>query len=225
MNSVAAVKNSTTSFPVPDAKPPRSGELPEPEHRVVWMSRPSDENSAAVHAAWIDLVAREKDKTAFANLFAWYAPRMKSVMLRQGAEHMLADELVQEAMLAVWRKSHLFDPDKSTPSTWIFTIARNLRIDRFRKENRPELDPHDPMLSPASEKPADEAVEEKDRQRLVQDCLATLPSEQREVISLSFMEGLAHSEIAERLDLPLGTVKSRLRLSFEKLRPMLRTLK
>ncbi len=225
MNSVAAVKNSIASFPVPGDVPSRSGELPERERRVVWMSKPVDENSAGLHAAWLGLVAREKDKAAFENLFAWYAPRLKSVMLRQGAEQMLADELVQEAMLAVWRKSHLFDPDKSAPSTWIFTIARNLRIDRFRKENRPELDPHDPMLSPASEKPADETVEEKDRQRLVQDCLATLPSEQRAVISLSFMEGLAHSEIAERLNLPLGTVKSRLRLSFEKLRPMLRTLK
>jgi RNA polymerase sigma-70 factor (ECF subfamily) len=224
MSNVAAVKIPATSFPVPDDNPLRSCKLPEPKRRVVWMSRPSDENPAAVHAEWLDLIAREKDKVAFANLFAWYAPRLKSVMLRQGVEHMLADEQVQEAMLAVWRKSHLFDPNKSTPSTWIFTIARNLRIDRFRKENRPELDPHDPMLSPVSEKPADEAVEEKDRQRLVQECLATLPSEQREVISLSFMEGLTHSEIAERLDLPLGTVKSRLRLSFEKLKPMLRTL-
>ena len=98
-------------------------------------------------------------------------------------------------------------------------------LSKIRKENRPELDPDDPMLLPTSEKLADEIVEEIDRQRLVQECLATLPSEQQEVVAMSFMEGLVHSEIAERLDLPLGTVKSRLRLSFEKLRPMLRALK
>ena len=81
------------------------------------------------------------------------------------------------------------------------------------------------MLLPTSGKPADEIVEELDRHRLVHECLAALPSEQQDVVAMSFIEGLAHSEIAERLNLPLGTVKSRLRLSFDKLRPMLRTLK
>jgi len=189
------------------------------------MTQSRDSNTAAIHAVWLNQVTRDKDKGAFSKLFEWYAPRLKSMMLRLGADQMLADELVQEAMLAVWRKSHLFDPDKAAPSTWIFTIARNLRIDRFRKENRPELDPDEPMLLPTSGKPADEIVEELDRHRLVYECLATLPSEQQEVVAMSFIEGLPHSEIAERLNLPLGTVKSRLRLSFDKLRPMLRTLK
>ena len=225
MNSVATVKDMPRHPPVLDTSPSPIRDVPKPEPRIVPMTQSTESNTAATHAVWLDQVARDKDKAAFATLFEWYAPRLKSVMLRQGAEQMLADELVQEAMLAVRRKSHLFDPDKSAPSTWIFTIARNLRIDKIRKENRPELDPDDPMLLPTSEKLADEIVEEIDRQRLVQECLATLPSEQQEVVAMSFMEGLVHSEIAERLDLPLGTVKSRLRLSFEKLRPMLRALK
>ena len=128
------------------------------------------------------------------------------------------------SLLMVWRKSHLFDPTKAGPSTWIFTIARNLRIDRFRKENRPELDPNDPALIPEAEQQADVALETKDREKLVRKCLQSLPEDQREVVRLSYIEGLAHPEIAKRLEIPLGTVKSRLRLSFQKLRPMLRKL-
>jgi len=193
------------------------------------MIRPANQSpergSAAEHRGWLKSIAASQDKSAFAELFEWYAPRVKSVMIRQGADQGLAEELAQETMLSVWRKSHLFDPEKAAPSTWIFTIARNLRIDRFRKENRPELDPNDPSLTPAAERPADDALEDLDRQKLVRESLQALPKEQREAVALSFIEGLSHPEIAERLGLPLGTVKSRLRLSFEKLRPMLRTLR
>jgi len=193
------------------------------------MTRPDHEGpepgSAAEHRGWLRSIASDQDKSAFTQLFEWYAPRVKSVMIRQGADQVLAEELAQETMMSVWRKSHLFDPEKAAPSTWIFTIARNLRIDRFRKENRPELDPNDPSLIPAAERPADETLEDQDRRKLVHESLQELPPEQREAVELSFIEGLSHPEIAERLGLPLGTVKSRLRLSFEKLRPMLRTLR
>ena len=109
-------------------------------------------------------------------------------------------------------------------STWIFTIARNLRIDRFRAEKRPQLDPNDPSLVPEPEVPADEKVDLKDRQNLVRNCLNELPNVQREVTELSFIEGLTHQEISDKLGIPLGTVKSRLRLAFEKLKPMIRSL-
>jgi RNA polymerase sigma-70 factor (ECF subfamily) len=146
-------------------------------------------------------VAGSNDKAALATLFRHFAPRLKSLMLRLGTDFHTAEELAQEAMLSVWRKSQMFDPTRASASTWIFTIARNLRIDRFRNESRPELDPKDPAL-----------VREPD-----------LP-EQREAVHLSFVEGLSHQEISDQLGLPLGTVKSRLRLSFSKLRLMLRNV-
>ena len=188
------------------------------------MNSTTGSAAASDHAGLLQAVAANQDTDAFQALFTWYAPRIKSVMRRQGADEVMAEELSQETLLTVWRKSHLFDPTKAGPSTWIFTIARNLRIDRFRKENRPELDPNDPALVPEAEQQADVALETKDREKLVRKCLQALPEDQREVVRLSYIEGLAHPEIAKRLEIPLGTVKSRLRLSFQKLRPMLRKL-
>ena len=169
-------------------------------------------------------VAENNDRVAFATLFSHFAPRLKSLMLRLGTDPHTAEELAQEAMLSVWRKSQMFDPAKASASTWIFTIARNLRIDRFRNENRPELDPNDPALVREPEPLADDQLAVKDRRAAVREYVATLPEEQRQAVHLSFVEGLSHQEIADRLELPLGTVKSRLRLSFSKLRPMLRTV-
>mgnify|MGYP001277807826 CR=1 FL=1 len=188
------------------------------------MNSTTGSAAASDHAGLLQAVAANQDTDAFQALFTWYAPRIKSVMRRQGADEVMAEELSQETLLMVWRKSHLFDPAKAGPSTWIFTIARNLRIDRFRKENRPELDPNDPALVPEAEQQADAVLETRDREKLVRKCLESLPEDQREVVRLSFIEGLAHPEISERLGIPLGTVKSRLRLSFQKLRPMLRKL-
>ncbi len=180
--------------------------------------------TASDHGKLLQAVASRQDTDAFKVLFDWYAPRVKSVMRRQGADELMAEELSQETLLMVWRKSQLFDPAKAAPSTWIFTIARNLRIDRFRKESRPELDPNDPALVPEAEPRADDALELKDRGEIIRKCLQSLPKDQIEVVRLSYVDGLAHPEIAQRLGIPLGTVKSRLRLSFQKLRPMLRKL-
>ena len=143
-------------------------------------------------------------------------------MMKYGSDGDVAEELAQETMISVWRKSHTFDRSKASASTWIFTIARNLRIDRFRSENRPELDPTDPALVPEPEVPADERIDLKNRQKVIRQCLSNLPTVQREVTELSFIGGLTHQEISEKLGIPLGTVKSRLRLSFEKLRQMMR---
>jgi RNA polymerase sigma-70 factor (ECF subfamily) len=169
-------------------------------------------------------VAGSNDKAALATLFRHFAPRLKSLMLRLGTDFHTAEELAQEAMLSVWRKSQMFDPTRASASTWIFTIARNLRIDRFRNESRPELDPKDPALVREPDLPADDQLAVKDRQVAVRECVAALPEEQREAVHLSFVEGLSHQEISDQLGLPLGTVKSRLRLSFSKLRPMLRNV-
>ena len=169
----------------------------------------------------IQRVGQNRDKAAFALLFKQFGPKLKSLMLRLGTNTSTAEELVQETMLSVWRKGHTFDSSKASASTWMFTIARNLRIDRFRSESRPEFDPSDPSLIPEPELQADEQLELKNRQNYVRKCLDELPNDQREVVKLSFMQGLSHQEISDKLDIPLGTVKSRLRLSFGKLRTIM----
>ena len=166
----------------------------------------------------VERIGQNRDKAAFAILFKQFGPKLKSLMLRLGTNTSTAEELVQETMILVWRKSHTFDSSKASASTWMFTIARNLRIDRFRSESRPEFDPSDPALIPEPEIQADEQLELKNRQKYVRKCLDELPNDQREVVQLSFMQGLSHQEISDKLDIPLGTVKSRLRLSFGKLR-------
>jgi len=154
------------------------------------------------------------DKASFATLFRHFAPRVKSYMLRLGSDDSQAEELAQETMAMVWRKAGQYDPARAAASTWIFTIARNLRIDAFRRANRPELDPEDPALVPDAPPQGDAVVERKQNAERVRAALAALPDEQRQVLHMSFFDDKTHSEIAAALDLPLGTVKSRIRLAF-----------
>ena len=163
-------------------------------------------------------VAVSQDKEAFKELFTHFAPRIKGFFQGQGSSSDKADEVVQEAMVNVWRKSHLFDPTKAKASTWIFTVARNARIDLLRKENRPEPDFTDPSFFTDSEPQPDEIYERDDEAQRLQVVLAQLPEEQSKVLRLAFFEQKAHAEIAEELELPLGTVKSRIRLAFKRLR-------
>ncbi|HWD28960.1 MAG TPA: sigma-70 family RNA polymerase sigma factor [Rhizomicrobium sp.] len=163
-------------------------------------------------------VAVARDRAAFQALFDHFAPRVKGYLMRLGAGNAVAEDLAQDAMLAVWRKAALFDPAKASASTWIFTIARNLRIDAIRKERRPDLDPNDPSLLPENAREADDTIDwaqAEDRLRLA---LADLPAEQAQIIALSFLAEKPHSLIAIELGLPLGTVKSRIRLAMARLR-------
>ena len=133
---------------------------------------------------------------------------------------------MQETLLAVWRKAGLYTSAKGTPATWMFSIARNLRIDRLRKETCwQELSEEVVEATPSEEAAPDEAVSEGQRKARVQAVLARLPADQREVVTLAFIDGLSQSEIAARLTLPLGTVKSRLRLAYQKVRAALEDLK
>ena len=166
-------------------------------------------------------VAEKRDKDAFAKLFAHYAPRIKSYLMRQGANQASAEELSQEAMLSVWRKADRFDSNKASAGTWIFTVARNLRIDALRKERRPSFDPEDPAFVPDAEIAPDQALETGQTQVRIKAAVDTLPPEQAEVIRLSFYQDKPHGEIAEELGLPLGTVKSRLRLAMRRVRTAL----
>lgn len=170
-------------------------------------------------------VAASGDVEAFRKLFQAYAPRVKSYMLRQGADANTAEELAQETLLTVWRKAKLFSGQKGSATTWIFTIARNLRIDRVRREVAWQPLPEGAEETPSDEPTPDDALAERERQERVQKALGELPADQSEVVMLSYIEGLSHSEIAERLNLPLGTVKSRMRLAYQKIREALGDLR
>ena len=166
----------------------------------------------------IAAIAADKDRAAFHILFEFFAPRLKSFMHRQGTDPDMAEEIVQETMVNVWRKARQFDPAKASVSTWVFTIARNLRIDLLRKTNRPAPDMNDPALVPDPEpRPHDVISREQEASRL-RAAVANLPLEQQEVLRLAFFEEKAHPEVAQELGIPLGTVKSRIRLAFQRIR-------
>lgn len=169
-------------------------------------------------ARLLSKVAEHQDKAAFQSLFEHFAPRIKAFIQRKGTDPETAEEVVQEAMVNVWRKARQFDPAKASASTWIFTIARNVRIDLLRKAMRPEPDMNDPALVPDPEPLAhDKLAHEQDASRLKR-ALSGLPSDQQEVLRLAFFEEKAHAEVARELNIPLGTVKSRIRLAFNRVR-------
>lgn len=175
-------------------------------------------DAMATHNALLVRVAEQRDRSAFASLFEHFAPRIKAYLMRTGTAPAAAEEVAQEAMVAIWRRASTFDPGRASASTWIFTIARNKRIDMVRREKRPELDPEDPSLVPAPETPADEAVAGTQAAASLREAIATLPPAQRQLLELAFFEDMSHSEIAETQSLPLGTVKSRIRLALVHLR-------
>lgn len=178
----------------------------------------SDGPDREAQAGLLEAVASRRDRQAFAALFAHFAPRLKGYLIRLGASESAAEELVQEAMLTVWRRASTFDRKKSSVSTWLFTIARNRRIDVLRRERRPEIDPEDPLLVPDQPRGQDEELGLRQEGAHIRAAIAELPEEQRDLVMLAFYQDLTHSEIAAARDLPLGTVKSRLRLALARLR-------
>lgn len=166
-------------------------------------------------------IGKNQDKAAFIQLFDYYAPRLKSFLMRGNFSPDTAEELVQETMIAVWDKAERFDPSQAAAGTWIFTIARNKKIDHLRKQKRYDIDPNDPLfvkVNSSEQIAAFDMVQERQETKLFQQALSHLPEEQRELVKLSFYESKTHQEIAGLKNLPLGTVKSRLRLALEKLR-------
>ncbi|MFZ2869879.1 sigma-70 family RNA polymerase sigma factor [Zavarzinia sp.] len=178
----------------------------------------ADINEREILADWVESVAENGDRAAFARLFAHLAPRLKAFLRRLGSADAAAEELVQEVMLTVWRKAASFDRRQSSVSTWVFTIARNRRIDLIRRESKPALDPEEPLLRPSAPLPADTIAAETRRDAALRAALADLPPEQLDLLQLGYYEGKSHVEIAELRKLPLGTVKSRMRLAFSRLR-------
>lgn len=167
----------------------------------------------------IEAVALRRDRAAFQELFRHFAPRLKSFSLRGGASPEAAEEIVQEAMVSVWRKAGTFDRRRASPATWIFTIARNKRIDMRRRDFRPQIDPAEYALAqPEAEEPPDGAYDALQSQEKLRALLQDLPGEQRLVLEKAYFEDKTHSDIALELSLPLGTVKSRIRLALGRLR-------
>ena len=170
-------------------------------------------------------IGSNRDKGAFAVLFDAIAPRIKGYLRRLGNGEDGIEDLVQDVMLTVWHHAHQFDPARASASTWIFTIARNRRIDVFRRESRPELDPAEPMLAPSSDLPADEHVQAEQHGAELRNALKELPREQADLLKMAFFDDKSHSMIAAETGLPLGTIKSRLRLATNKLHSRLEYLR
>lgn len=192
---------------------------------IVPPSAPRTPSSDAAHS--LDLmaaIATRRDRDAFARLYLHFAPRLKAYLMRQGAEDGLAEEVAQEAMLTVWHRAGSFDPAKAGVSTWIFTIARNKRIDRLRRERFPEIDPADPALVPIPPALADTALAQVQDEARLRRALDSLPPEQAQLLHLAFFQDKSHSTIADECNLPLGTVKSRIRLALVRLRNDLRDI-
>ena len=174
---------------------------------------------ATKRMAWVAqvyAVRDNSDRAAFAELFAYFAPRVKSFLMKSGASPDLAEECTQEVMATLWNKAHMFDPAKASVSTWIFTIARNRKIDILRKQRRPE--PEELPWGPESEPDQVEVMGLQQETEQLGRALATLPVEQRKLIERAYFGDLSHSEIAAETGLPLGTIKSRIRLALERLR-------
>ncbi len=168
---------------------------------------------------WVGHVRRIRDgqdQAAFAELFQHFAPRIKAFLMKSGSDAALAEECAQEVMATLWHKAHLFDPSRATVATWVFTIARNKRIDVLRKQRRPE--PEDLGWGPEAEPDQDDVIALQQETAQLRDALTALPEAQRQLIEKAYFGDLSHREIASQTGLPLGTIKSRIRLALDRLR-------
>jgi RNA polymerase sigma-70 factor (ECF subfamily) len=168
--------------------------------------------------AWLEDIGDRRDRQSFEALFRYFSPRLLHYLLRTGSSTGAAEEFVQDTMTEIWLKAHQYDPNRAAPNTWVYTIARNLRIDRQRKLGKR---PHSMLY--ASEQVSRAGLEDDPQIGAAQvlDHVEALSDEQSEVLYLAYLDGLSHSEISRRLRLPLGTVKSRVRLAFNQLRQSL----
>lgn len=175
---------------------------------------PSPENEEFV--ALVTRVRAEKDREAFAKLFRHFAPRVKAFLMKSGANEGLAEECTQEVMATLWTKAHMFDPSRASVSTWVFTIARNRKIDALRRMKRPE--PEDLPWGPEAEPDQADVMTLRQESEKLARAISDLPEKQRDLIQRAYFGDLSHAQIAEETGLPLGTIKSRIRLALERLR-------
>lgn len=155
----------------------------------------------------IYLIGNNKDKVAFTDIFDYFAPKVMGYLINSGTQNEIAEEITQEVLTTVWQKSLQFDNKKGNVSTWIFTIARNKRIDRIRKNENPSyntLDLIDALYSI-------EEIENRDLSINTRKILSNLKENERKLIKMHFFDGKTHKNISQHLEIPLGTVKSRIR--------------
>lgn len=170
------------------------------------------------HEDLVIKVAQKRDRAAFKQLFVHFAPRVKSYLLKLGLDDHKAEDLAQDVLVTVWIKAEQFDPKKAKLSTWIFRISRNKFIDLTRKQKYPEVNADDHLPDMVASEETDKPVEAMQTASIVNTALTKLNPDQQRVIKLSFYEEMSHSEISAHLSLPLGTVKSRIRMAFQALR-------
>lgn len=168
---------------------------------------------------WTTVLIRirdDRDEAAFIELFRHFAPRLKAFLMRSGGDAALAEECAQEVMVTVWQKAAQFDPSRASVATWIFTIARNRKIDALRKQKRPE--PEDLTWGPEAEPDQEDQLGLQQESEHLGEAIASLPAKQRDLIEKAYFGDLTHNEIADLTGLPLGTIKSRIRLALQRLR-------
>jgi RNA polymerase sigma-70 factor (ECF subfamily) len=226
MNLSIPISAKTCHNELPAALLPRSSSKRARGKHDPGMTQPDNNNVSATDLSQAEMmrllviVGRERKVEAFEMLFRHYSPRIRSFMTVKTKDRQVAEELMQETMVAVWNKAAQFDPARGNVSAWIFTIARNIRIDAYRRK-RPVFEIDDPAFVPDSTPSADQEFEQAQDAGLLRQAMAALPAEQFDVLKRAFFDDVSHSTIAQELGLPLGTVKSRIRLAFEKLRSAL----
>jgi RNA polymerase sigma-70 factor (ECF subfamily) len=199
---------------------PRAAQIPRKEHSTVPSAPDTQDTTSPENIApetrWMLLVRDQRDKAAFAQLFDHFAPKLKGFVIRAGSANAQAEEIVQDVMLTVWHKAEQFDPHRAPVSAWIYQIARNRQIDMHRKLGRPlpEALKEDPELEPDASQIL--ALQQETQQ--LKDALNRLAPAQRDMIEKAYLGELSHQDISSRTGLPLGTIKSRIRLGLERLR-------
>lgn len=183
-----------------------------------WVMNAMSSLSESARADLIRAIAEHADRSAFVTLFEYYAPKIKAQVMRFGIDASVADDVAQDALLAVWQRAAQFDPKRGSASAWIFTISTNARIDRLRRDKRfansVPIEPEGPEFVIAA---LDETADDARMAEIVR----TLPEEQQSLVFLSFYSDMPHAEISQKLGIPLGTVKSRIRLAMARLRKLL----
>jgi RNA polymerase sigma-70 factor (ECF subfamily) len=167
---------------------------------------------------WLREISEDRNKSSFARLFEYFAPRLIAFFVRAGVPRDAAEEIAQDTMIAIWRKASLYDASRSGVSTWVFTIARNVRIDRARRDGRRSRTELGALEEPGLDASGEDRLLADERDARIRSAVGSLPADQAAVIQLSFFSDLPHAEIARELRIPLGTVKSRLRLAMAKIR-------
>ena len=166
----------------------------------------------------VELIGKNQDKLAFNSIFKYFAPRLKSFLVKAGSTDSQAEEVIQEVMIAVWTKSSTYDSSKSSVSTWIYTIARNKRIDKIRKEKRHYLSESDEGLEIPVDSTQEKEIFTAQVSNSLKKYMSNLPEEQSKLLKLSYFYNKTHADISTELKIPLGTVKSRIRLALTKMR-------